>query len=76
MSLVEDDWVSENWESVSHASSKESVFIPGQYRVPERLNRTNPIHVDVQLGGSPVQYRSSAVHASKQKELTVQNQEG
>ena len=36
MRLVEDDGRSENWETVSHVSSKELVFIPWQYRVPER----------------------------------------
>ena len=75
-SLVEDDGASENWETVSHASSKESVFIPGQYRVPERLNRTEPIQVNVQLGGSPMQDRPPAIHASKKTELRVQNEEG
>ena len=67
-SLVEDDGASENWKTVSHASSKESVFIPGQYRVPERLKRTEPIEVNVQLGGSPMQDRPPAIHASKKTE--------
>ena len=71
MSLVEDDGVSENWETVSHASSKESGFIPGQYRVPERLNRTEPIQVNVQLGGSSMHDRPPDIHASKKTELTV-----
>ena len=52
------------------------MFIPGQYRVPDRLNKTEPIQVNVQLGGSPMQDKPPAIQASTKTELRVQNEEG
>ena len=55
LGLVADDGISENWETISTTSSKGSVFRPGQYRVPETLNRTDPVQIEVQIGDSQVQ---------------------
>ena len=75
LGLVVDDGVSENWETISQTSSKGSVFRPGQYRVPETLNRTNPVQIEVQIGKSQMQDTDRVSQAAWKNAKILRNEE-
>ena len=75
LGLVADDGVSENWETISQTSSRGSVFRPGQYRVPETLNRTDPVQIEVQIGDSQVQDTDRVRQAAWKNAKVLRNEE-
>ena len=59
-----------SWDTVSHTSSRDSVFRPGQYIVPEAQYRTPPVMIDIRMEGSYMQDNARDGPRARQNELT------